>query len=41
MHAHRVSGGHDLYHILEDEEPKQGSEIKLAEERRQDTAVDL
>ncbi len=41
MQPHRVRRRHDLDDVLQDEEPEERREVELAEERRQDAAVDL
>ena len=41
MQAHGVGGRHDLHHVLQDEEAKEGREVQLAKQGWQDAAVDL
>ena len=40
VQAHRVRRAHDLDDVLQDQEAEEGGEVELAEERRQDAAVD-
>ena len=41
VQAHGVGGRHDLHHVLQDEEAKEGREVQLAKQGWQDAAVDL